>query len=427
MSDFSDIFATTPTHPKREKEEGSYTYGFPDNPRRDLPSGLLSSLSPNPLLDSTKRGLGAFAPRESEIQEFLPSIRTLEIESFSPSVKTLGEVRESYLSGGLIVTEELDSLINAFESWVKEDLYLVFENLENGKKLFKRASKRGNSIYTWKTRERLDSATSFFERKSFQKLLLRRSGRSRVSNVLFLTLTNDTKLWGEKRYVKSDLLGNKENVFIEGDRIRAWGHIQPDYNRFITAFRKKYGKTWALKCFESFENGYPHIHLLLITKTPWEVSPRRKEIKKKDGSVRWITEYRLKDYKKKKEISNLWSSGFVDIKSPSSVNSLRNYVYKDVVKQFKGDLGRQNKLSLTLNWLFRKRSFSVSGEKIISEFIREGLTQSKNLPFLEVFPEITFLGLVKVNFKNGDPPFFWEGKLSDDLEQQLSECILRLK
>lgn len=349
--------------------------------------------------------------------------KSVGIEGFSPALGTLKSLRDAYLSG-FIYEAELETLISKYESWVTSPVYLCWEkHNQREEKIFRLASKRGNSVYRWKTLDRLEKATWFFDTKEFQKLLLRREGRSWVTNVLFISLTNDSKRYGER---KSCFSGE---IMEEGDRIKAWTTIQHDYNNFITAFRKRYGKAWALKSFESTEKGYPHIHIFLITEKSWKVHSRRKRITKKNGEVRWISEYRLgknrEDRKEKDKISELWHS-FVDIKCPVKVNAVKNYVYKDIVKQFKGDLGRQNKLSLTLNWLFRKRSFSVSGEGLISEFINERVTQTQNPPKIELFNDYEFVGLVKVHFKTKEPPFSFQILLSGELETELEECLLKV-
>ena len=62
---------------------------------------------------------------------------------------------------------------------------------------------------------------------------------------MFVTLTYDTKLYS----------------FGE-----AWKSIGDEFNRFMSFIRKNFGKVVCCRVFKAYENGYPHIHCILLFK-----------------------------------------------------------------------------------------------------------------------------------------------------------------
>lgn len=348
---------------------------------------------------------------------------------FNPVISSLSELRNCYISDKVPITlSDLNTLIEKYTEWVKIPLYLAYD-VGNNEYVFRLASKRGNSVYRYKTKKRLDKATAFFNTKSFKTLLVRLKNGKYVSNVFFITLTYNPRH-------KKDLLGN---ILKEGDRLSAWLNIQKDYNVFITKLRKKYGKIWILKTIESTKNGYPHIHLLAIFEKPINVFPSRIHDKKKN---RVITRWLMND-NDNGIIKSMWAS-HIDIKSIKSVNIVKNYVYKDVIKQINNidneDIDivlnkpydslpeyyqklYKHLLSLSLNWLFKKHSFSVSGVSFISDLISECITQTENLKNLEVFNSFEFIGLVSIRFSGKEPPFFIHKRLSDPEILEMNECL----
>ena len=100
-----------------------------------------------------------------------------------------------------------------------------------------KCSKRSNDVYFWRVGKRLKSfqslkSISFFDPHSNIK----------QSNVLFVTLTYDTK--------RSTIQN-------------AWETIGKDFNKWIRNLRKKYGHISHLRCWEVSKKGYPHTHALL--------------------------------------------------------------------------------------------------------------------------------------------------------------------
>lgn len=44
----------------------------------------------------------------------------------------------------------------------------------------------------------------------------------------------------------------------------AWRNVGVEFNKFMAYIRRKFGKVSCCRVFESFENGYPHIHCILL-------------------------------------------------------------------------------------------------------------------------------------------------------------------
>jgi hypothetical protein len=130
---------------------------------------------------------------------------------------------------------------------------------------------------------------------------------------------------------------------------------RPERARWITRLRRRFGKIDVLRCFESHEDGYCHVHAVLLFREAkfrgfrWD--------KFKDGK-RIIT-YRVDQVEPFKAG---WRGGFADIQLCSSVKGAFSYISKYLTKSVSNDEeGGKGVKTLALSWYFRKRSFSVSG------------------------------------------------------------------
>ena len=210
-----------------------------------------------------------------------------------------------------------------------------------------KCSKRGNDVYQrriktrlgWLDREIPDH--KFFEIKDFQvdKIV--------KSSLLWITLTYDTS---------------------RGDLISSWETLGEDFNRFINALKRKYGKISHFRVWEAYESGYPHVHVIMFfEEAEFTVFPHWSEKENK------LT-FRIKE---KDQVSSFWHS-HVDIQAISSLRSLFTYIKKHQEKILLGLTGSiqdhgsdpavgfdleniRGLRTLFLCWIFRKRSFSVSG------------------------------------------------------------------
>ena len=254
----------------------------------------------------------------------------------------------SSLKDALDLGEELFSYWRSFAEYLLLKKEYVGNRSDQEDQYFAvKCSKRGNDVYQrriktrlgWLDREIPDH--KFFEIKDFQvdKIV--------KTNLLWITLTYDTS---------------------RGDLISAWETLGEYFNRFISALRRKYGKINHMRVWESYESGYPHVHvIMLFEEAEFTVFPYWSEKENK------LT-FRIKE---KDQVSSFWHS-HVDIQAISSLRSLFTYIKKHQEKILLGLTGSiqdhgsdpavgfdleniRGLRTLFLCWIFRKRSFSVSG------------------------------------------------------------------
>jgi hypothetical protein len=280
------------------------------------------------------------------------------------NVGNLEDLGYSSLEEALEVGEEL------FSFWRDLAEYMVLRKEYVGKKDLEdeyfavKCSKRGNDVYQRRIKTRLGwlnreiSDQKFFEIKDFQV------NKAVKTSLLWVTLTWDTS---------------------RGDIIYAWETLGEDFNRFISALRRKYGKINYLRVWESYESGYPHVHaVMFFEEARFTVFPHWSESNEKKTSNEKVpisSGHESSDMKltfrisEKEEISQFWHS-HVDIQAISSFKAVFTYIKKHQEKIILGlsgsiqegasqvgfDLENIKGLrTLFLAWIFRKRSFSVSG------------------------------------------------------------------
>lgn len=160
--------------------------------------------------------------------------------------------------------------------------------------------------------------------------------------------------FGSHGYVK----GSGLHVVLEYDAnvidlCDAWLNVGSDFNRFISRVRKLFGKVSVVRVWESHESGYPHVHAILIFHSyvfSGYSSRRRGRLVYRVFGV---------DYK---SLKDCWIHGFSDIEMVSSFSGGVNYLSKCLVKSTSAKIaGVKGIRGLAMCWVFRKRSFSVSG------------------------------------------------------------------
>lgn len=152
-----------------------------------------------------------------------------------------------------------------------------------------------------------------------------------MSNVLFVSLSYDIK----RSTVRE-----------------AWETVGEEFNKWIRNLRKKYGPISYLRGWEAFENGYPHMHVLMVFHD-YRFRIAFSQLKKtKYGSYNRV--YRIEE---KGEFEKSYHS-FVDVKAVRKIREGISYITKYLRKS---EHELQN-LTLAFCWLFRKRSFAVSGD-----------------------------------------------------------------
>jgi len=287
-----------------------------------------------------------------------------------------------------------------------------------------KCSKRGNDVYQRRIKTRLGWLDSSIPDKKFFEIRDFQVEKNVETSLLWVTLTFDTK---------------------RGSLIHAWEHLGKDFNRFMSALRAKYGKISYLRVWEAYENGYPHVHIVMFFHdAQFSVFPHFSE---KEGKLT----FRIKE---KAQISEFWHS-HVDIQAVSSLRNVFTYLKKHQEKIILGlsgsiqegegpkvgfDLENVKGLrTLFLSWIFRKRSFSVSGRfrEVFSDLIYH-LHNSKMLKQMDLSLDgenrwcgkavdewaYTFLGIWSGS-ELGIPSFIWAKKLDLDVISPLVDAKTR--
>ena len=139
----------------------------------------------------------------------------------------------------------VDEIVEKYKEWVSENTYMILSKWNNKKwknDVFAvKCSKRGNDIYRWRVKSRFVGLTHKAENLEFFNPKDRNN--EKTTQALWTTLTYDTKLCSYKE---------------------AWEQIGIEFNAFMAYVRRNFGKVSCCRVFESFENGYPHIHCILL-------------------------------------------------------------------------------------------------------------------------------------------------------------------
>ena len=149
----------------------------------------------------------------------------------------------------------------------------------------------------------------------------------------------------------------------------AWGRLGEDLNRFISGLRGRYGKIAVFRVWESHEDCYPHIHLLVLFSN--HVFNGSSHVGKSGELTYRVFETRFENGREIRELDKIksyWGQGHSDVLMVCSVKSGFRYVKKYLVKsvRFKGFQADKREISKSVKtlaccWVFRKRSFAVSG------------------------------------------------------------------
>jgi hypothetical protein len=251
----------------------------------------------------------------------LPSLRGF-LKDYLKQNFSIDEIVVKYMEWAIVSTYMILSKWNK-EKW-KNDVYAV------------KCSKRGNDVYRQRVKRRFDGLSHKAENLQFFNPKDRKNNKT--TQALWITLTNDTKRCTYKE---------------------AWEQIGTEYNVFMAKVRRKFGKVSTVRVFESFENGYPHIHcILLFEEHTFEVFRDAKG------------QFRIKE---KDIIAECWHSN-VDVKAMSSLTGGFNYLKKYLLKGIDFENADSKGIkTLALCWVYRKRAFAVSGSfrKALNDLITD--------------------------------------------------------
>lgn len=226
-------------------------------------------------------------------------------------------------------------IVQEYEEWVRDDKYLVMYkyNRRTGQHKFfaVQCSKRGNSTYKKRVISRFNALTDkikdlvFFDPES---------DKDEYTPAMWITFTYDPKL----RSCSDAWL----KVGVEFNRVRSW-------------LTRKYGKHSVLRCFESFQNGYPHIHALLVFDN-YLFTVFKKWSPKRNCNIWRIQETN--------EIKHHWHS-FIDVQGVFAFKGLLSYLKKYLTKSLDYYTANQKTIkTLALTWYYKKRAFAISNDLI---------------------------------------------------------------
>jgi hypothetical protein len=277
---------------------------------------------------------------------------------------------QAFLRDYVRLNYSVPEIVERYVSWVSEDKYMILSrwNKEGWKNdvFAVKCAKRGNDVYHSRVYSRFRGLCSRSEDLFFFNPKDRGVKKTRA---LWVTLTYDVKLC----------------PFQE-----AWSNIGVEFNRFMAFVRKQFGKVSCCRVFESFENGYPHIHCILLFEAWFSVFRDAKG------------QFRIHE---KDVFGEGWHSN-VDIKAMSSLAGGLSYLKKYLLKGTDFQKADSKGLkTLALCWTYRKRAFSVSGSfrKALTDLIEALHNSNKRMVQVslsgEVIPEEKFsvIGFVSID------------------------------
>ncbi len=259
---------------------------------------------------------------------------------------------------------DFKDVIEKYDAWVLDHRYMVMTHEREAWKedagkfeyVAVKCAKRGNDVYVSRVDSRLCGLGLHIPNVDFD------FEKHPYTNLLFITLTYDTKL------CSFDV---------------AWKNIAIEFNRWKANIRKKFGDFSVFRCFEAFENGHPHIHLIAVFKEQYFNVFKSYE-QGKDGKMHkvWLV-------KEKKSFEPYWHS-WTKIEAVYNLKGGLNYLKKYIMKcaEYQHD-DRKGIITLAMCWVFRKKAFYVSGQfrKALSDLIGYICTSKNHFAQLNLLNE----------------------------------------
>lgn len=245
--------------------------------------------------------------------------------SFSRFYNDSGKIRlarvRSELENSMISHTQL---IELYQEWRDFSEFMVLARPDSHEYCAVKCSKRGNDVYNWRLDHRFQALDALAEQLGDDRIFDINQDKPKT-NVLFVTLTFDTKLCNESN---------------------AWERIGKDWNKWKARLTKKYGKISTFRAWESFKNGYPHIHAILVFRDhEFDVYESKQDETGK-------TKYRITE---KKEFEKSYHS-YVDVVGVSSLGGSVRYLTKYLRKEHT----QHANITQAQMWINRKQSFSLS-------------------------------------------------------------------
>jgi hypothetical protein len=318
----------------------------------------------------------------------------------------------------------LDELTSIYVPWRDYPLFGAYEKEfpdGSAKTVGVKCRKRGNDVDCWVKKRSFKRAS-----REIRKHAVFSRCKSPTRNPTY----NDNIFWFTLTYNRSDL-------FIG----EAWTDVSRHYHDYITWLIKHFGHLIPIRVFASHEDGYPHVHVLVVLlDTIWAVKehkdkPRRGE-KHGHKTLRLLRkrltkneELRLKrrgrprkgtSIKKtdpsKDFLASGWPHGNIDIQGVKDTKRSVDYLLGYSSGYWTARSGKKKNLlddqSLALAWAFRKQSYAIGNPDLM--FLKETkcvialLNLQKIILYLvsrPILPKTKLLGLVGIEFLDRPPPF----------------------
>jgi len=241
----------------------------------------------------------------------------------------------------------LKDIVTEYLEWVKNDQYLIFQQTKFHSPTRYFASlvpKRGNKKYAHRIKQRFRELSFPFEHQK-QKT---KNISETTTNVLFITLTYD-----------------QSQCHFQ----TSWDAISYYWNKFMANIRKQFGRVLYVRCFESLQNGYAHIHALLYFQDQTFLTFLKWSHKK--SKHLWRIPFPIVE-----KIRRYWHS-FIDIQGMIHLSDGFKYLGKYISKS--SDLSEKAEKTLALTWKFHKRTFSL-GSKFKMEIFNRYLIPRLDTP-----------------------------------------------
>ena len=228
-----------------------------------------------------------------------------------------------------------------------------------------KCSKRGNDIYNYRISKRFNllyKALESYEIEPSNCYVLQ-------TDILFFTLT----------YNLRDIYHTYENA-------------GKDYNRFMSNLRKIFPKAKTIaRCFEAQRDGVIHIHALI-----WigcHISIKKYFYLDKKGNKKY--KFIVESQELWNKLKNCWKYGFCDIQGFTKFRDGLSYIFKYIKKGTNINYSNNTLTTLALNWLFRKRSFSINYKcvRFLFSLRLDILKHNSNFQDGGIRIEYTFIGI----------------------------------
>ena len=314
-----------------------------------------------------------------------------------------------FLSNYRDIEIPIEDIIQAYTSWVQDHRYMILERLKptwdapKSSTMFEKetiavkSAKRGNDVYS----RRVLTKFSVYENVLTDLNLISFDRGKMRTQVLFITLTYDTKLRSQHQ---------------------AWVTISKLYNLFMSKLRRVFGSISSARSYESFENGYPHIHaVLLFNDFSFEV----REYTDREGKKVLLIDNDLKDC-----ISAMWHS-WVNVRGVGNVSESIRYLKKYISKCAEFDASDSKGVQILARWwAYRKRAYSLSGifRSRMSDLNSHMQNSNSNAIQMTLQNEKleenkwSCLGFVSIEILEVEP-FVWRFSLSGELRERVYEAL----